>query len=177
MPTKTSCGISSMAEQFDMFPSNVVPFGPDKKPLHSSNQGYMGECYVHYILGRNGVASTIVPYGGDYDLIADFQNQLIKIQVKTSGRAHNIQHDHMSFTHTKKIYNSKMPGRVALQDVKYKTGDYDILALYSLPHGLVFFRTLHHAQHIAVPKATFKMPDICHKSWKSAVDAWRLTDG
>lgn len=174
MPTKTSCGILSMVEQFDMFPSNVVPFEAAGEPMHRTNVGGIGEKYVVYLLATWGISATIFEAGTSFDVIAKL-DKLIKVEVKTSKHIDKSSPEKMHFNHNRRAYDADAIHKQ--KHYNYKPGDYDILATYSLIHHRALFHTMPPVLSINVPKAFFTVEGGDRASWDDAIRKWRLTNG
>ena len=99
--------------------------------MDSKQKGSLGEhAVICDLLSRQHHVSMPVGDYLPYDLIADINGELLKVQVKSATENNNVC----------KIYNKKSKVvQGTWQTVKYKHNSYDLLALYNLTRGIVVY--------------------------------------
>ena len=90
--------------------------------------GYAAEAFVIYKLSMWGYTVSFAPAGTSYDLVADIDGKLLKVQVKGCSTKDK----------NKSSYQFKI-GRGKSSKRAYTEGDYDIMAMVALPLGRVYF--------------------------------------
>lgn len=126
--------------------------------------GLAGEHLVIYDLLRQGIPAFLSGSGLRYDVVADIDGQLVRIQVKSTDVARS---DHSKpSSKTSYIYNLSDG-----QDKRYKAGEFDLVAFVALTPQLVAYLPAQSVLHRK--KFKFQEEALYNLPFKEAYDRHR----